>query len=49
MGGFYALRRYKDTMQRRMQGMKKEGEVAVVVTDIEGYSSGWRRLTGLTG
>ena len=32
------MRRYRDVLERRMHGMKKEGEVAVVVTDIEGYS-----------
>jgi hypothetical protein len=39
-GGFYSLRRYREVVERRLRGMKKEGEITVVVTDIEGYSGG---------
>jgi hypothetical protein len=39
-GGFYAVKRYREKFERRMTGMKKEGDISVVVTDIEGYSGG---------
>lgn len=37
-GGLYGLKRFKERAERRMTGAPQEGQVAIVLTDIENYS-----------